>query len=75
MVMPLANERVNDMETENYPKRVKERGQAIVILAFAIIGLMASVGLATDAALVYVAQRHSAACTGRGGAGRGQQAA
>jgi len=34
----------------------RERGQTLILLALAMIGLIAAVGLATDAALVYVAK-------------------
>lgn len=35
-----------------------EKGQSIVLIAAALIALVAFVGLATDVALIYVAQRH-----------------
>ena len=46
------------VKTENDPGAGGERGQVIVLLAFAIIALVAAVGLATDGAIVYIAQRH-----------------
>jgi hypothetical protein len=40
------------------PWRDEERGQTIVLIAFALIALVAFTGLTTDVALIYAAQRH-----------------
>ena len=41
-----------------YPLSKGQRGQTLIIFAFAIVGLLAMVGIVTDAALVYVNYDH-----------------
>ncbi len=45
-------------EVRARPASSKERGQTLIILVFALIGLLAVVGIVTDAAIVYVHYDH-----------------
>jgi Flp pilus assembly protein TadG len=47
-----------NVKTIENPDARGERGQTLLLVALSIIGVVAAVGLATDGAVVFVAQRH-----------------